>query len=77
MEFTQLTSAQFDYFVHDIAFDYYGRRFATCSTDGKIKIWDSEDDGDETNWKSLEIAEVSLNNDDDAQSFKLDGASHQ
>jgi nucleoporin SEH1 len=25
--------------VHDISFDWYGRRLATCSSDQKIKIW--------------------------------------
>ena len=27
-------------YVHDIAFDFYGRRLATASADKKIKIWD-------------------------------------
>ena len=39
MEFVQLTPPG-DNFIHDISFDYYGRRFATCSTDARIKIWD-------------------------------------
>lgn len=26
--------------IHDIAFDYYGQRLATCSSDSTIKIWD-------------------------------------
>mmetsp|Transcript_24116 Transcript_24116/g.33064 ORF Transcript_24116/g.33064 Transcript_24116/m.33064 type:complete len:335 (-) Transcript_24116:88-1092(-) len=25
--------------IHDIAFDFYGKRFATCSSDKHIKIW--------------------------------------
>lgn len=43
MEFTRLTPAHDDV-VHDIAFDFYGKRFATCSSD-KIRIWDYQEDG--------------------------------
>ncbi len=25
--------------VHDIAFDFYGRRLATCSSDQTLKVW--------------------------------------
>ncbi|QQP34588.1 Nucleoporin SEH1-like, partial [Caligus rogercresseyi] len=31
--------------IHDVAYDWYGRRLATCSSDQKVKIWDS-DSGD-------------------------------
>jgi len=33
-------------FIHDISYDFYGKRMATCSSDQKIKIWDQ----DNTNW---------------------------
>ena len=26
-------------YIHDIAYDYYGKRIATCSSDQHIKIW--------------------------------------
>lgn len=25
--------------VHDMAFDFYGRRMATCSSDQTVKVW--------------------------------------
>jgi len=28
--------------VHDLSYDYYGRRLATCSSDRRLKIWDLE-----------------------------------
>ena len=33
-----------DDYVHDLAFDVYGRRIATCSSDQKIRIWEKRDD---------------------------------
>ena len=31
-------SGQHEDFVHDVAYDYYGKRLATCSSDHKIKV---------------------------------------
>jgi nucleoporin SEH1 len=39
MSFTRLPSEHHD-FIHDIAYDWYGQRLATCSSDQKIKVWD-------------------------------------
>ena len=39
MEFTPVTPLHGDV-VNDIAFDFYGKRFATCSNDKEIKVWD-------------------------------------
>ncbi|CAH8873463.1 unnamed protein product [Trichobilharzia szidati] len=32
--------------IHDIAYDFYGRRMATCSSDQMIKVWDLKDNGE-------------------------------
>ena len=31
--------------IHDMAYDYYGKRLATCSSDQYIKIWDQDTNG--------------------------------
>ncbi|XP_013785645.1 nucleoporin SEH1-like isoform X1 [Limulus polyphemus] len=31
--------------IHDVAYDFYGRRLATCSSDQSVKIWDVGEDG--------------------------------
>ncbi len=41
--------------VNDIAFDYYGKRFATCSADKSIKIWKLVDE-EKGIWKSDELS---------------------
>ncbi|KAI8838908.1 WD40-repeat-containing domain protein [Chytridium lagenaria] len=28
--------------IHDLSYDYYGKRLATCSSDQKLKVWDWE-----------------------------------
>lgn len=35
-------------FIHDIAYDFYGKRLATCSSDKKIKVWNQNSKGE---WK--------------------------
>eukprot|EP00594_Rhizosolenia_setigera_P007868 CAMPEP_0178968760 /NCGR_PEP_ID=MMETSP0789-20121207/18448_1 /TAXON_ID=3005 /ORGANISM="Rhizosolenia setigera, Strain CCMP 1694" /LENGTH=411 /DNA_ID=CAMNT_0020654755 /DNA_START=282 /DNA_END=1514 /DNA_ORIENTATION=+ len=42
---SQTPASQHQDFVHDIAFDHYGRRIATCSGD-KVKVWDLDEKGD-------------------------------
>ena len=46
-------SLRHDDFVHDVQFDHYGRRIATCSSDQNIKIWERAVD--------LDFAETSIN----------------
>ncbi|CAG9861588.1 unnamed protein product [Phyllotreta striolata] len=31
--------------IHDVAYDYYGRRMATCSSDHYVKVWDQNSEG--------------------------------
>lgn len=52
MEFVELTSSH-DELVHDIAFANNGHRFATCSSDKTIKIWDYVEE--KSNWISDNI----------------------
>ncbi len=44
MESTCFDSNHLD-MVHDAQFDFYGRRFATCSSDRVVKVWAVETDG--------------------------------
>lgn len=34
--------------IHDVAYDFYGQRMATCSSDQFVKVWDKDD---HDNWK--------------------------
>lgn len=33
-----------DDFVHDVQYDYYGKRMATCSSDQILRIWERSSD---------------------------------
>lgn len=39
-------------FIHDIAFDHYGRRIATCSADRTVKIFDLDENGE---WTTADV----------------------
>lgn len=39
-----------DDYVHDISFDFYGKRIATCSSDLKIRIWERKSKDAESDW---------------------------
>jgi WD40 repeat protein len=55
MEFVPLSPAHNDV-INDIAFDYYGKRFATCGNDKEIKIWDLQPETDSTmRWQSYSM----------------------
>lgn len=59
MEFIQLSEHAHDVHIHDIAFDFYGKRFATCSTDSKIQIWSRDDIVEDSNarWTPVDITD--------------------
>ena len=43
---TQLSNfwLKHDDYVHDVQFDFYGKRIATCSSDQYVKIWERNSD---------------------------------
>ena len=53
-------------FIHDLAFDHYGRRIATCSADRTVKIFDLDENGEWTTstttggWKAHSSGVTSL-----------------
>jgi WD40 repeat protein len=51
--------AAHDDLVHDIAFDYYGKRFASCSSDRIIKVWSMDEEEEGGSWQSVDIARYS------------------
>jgi len=38
-------SANHNYFIHDVQYDFYGKRMATCSSDNSIRVWDTQHGG--------------------------------
>mmetsp|Transcript_38402 Transcript_38402/g.96614 ORF Transcript_38402/g.96614 Transcript_38402/m.96614 type:complete len:331 (+) Transcript_38402:165-1157(+) len=41
--------------IHDLCYDFYGKRLATCSSDQQIKVWDQDEDGEwqlSAKWKA-------------------------
>ncbi|XP_060557222.1 nucleoporin SEH1-like isoform X2 [Ruditapes philippinarum] len=41
--------------IHDVSYDFHGRRMATCSSDQTVKIWDQGEDGEwicSASWKT-------------------------
>ncbi|KAL0088047.1 WD40-repeat-containing domain protein [Phycomyces blakesleeanus] len=37
--------------VHDIAYDFYGKRLVTCSSDQRLKVWDFVEHEDSAAWE--------------------------
>lgn len=41
--------------IHDVSFDHFGKRMATCSSDQTVKVWDLDEDDDwycSSSWKT-------------------------
>ncbi|XP_078397186.1 nucleoporin SEH1 isoform X2 [Cetorhinus maximus] len=41
--------------IHDVSFDFHGRRMATCSSDQSVKVWDKSETGEwncTASWKT-------------------------
>ncbi|RPB03221.1 WD40 repeat-like protein [Choiromyces venosus 120613-1] len=49
-----------DDLVHDVAYDYYGRRMATVSSDQRLKVFDLNDDGEWVLSESIRAHEASI-----------------
>ena len=43
MQLVQPITATHDGVIHDVAYDFFGKRMASCSSDHKIKIWDKDE----------------------------------
>ena len=55
MYVTKSINADHEDLIHDVAYDFYGKRMATCSSDQKVKVWDQDEAGNWTcsaSWKS-------------------------
>lgn len=55
MYITKSINADHEDLIHDVAYDFYGKRMATCSSDQKVKVWDQDEAGNWTcsaSWKS-------------------------
>ncbi|KAI9329474.1 WD40-repeat-containing domain protein [Obelidium mucronatum] len=50
--------------VHDIVYDFYGKRIATCSSDQKVKVWQVNGENDgwslDDSWKAHDCSIVSV-----------------
>ncbi|CAI2181963.1 16145_t:CDS:2 [Funneliformis geosporum] len=41
-----------DDLIHDVAYDFYGKRLVTCSSDQKLKVWEMSPDTN--NWEQID-----------------------
>ena len=46
MYVTKSINANHEDLIHDVAYDFYGKRMATCSSDQKVKVWDQQENGE-------------------------------
>lgn len=56
MQFVSRTlQAEHKDIIHDVSFDFHGKRMATCSSDQSVKVWDLDENKDwhcTANWKT-------------------------
>ena len=45
MYVTKSINADHEDLIHDVAYDFYGKRMATCSSDQKVKVWEEDEAG--------------------------------
>ncbi|KAI7872205.1 WD40-repeat-containing domain protein [Spinellus fusiger] len=50
MSITTLDTAHED-LIHDVAYDFYGKRLVTCSSDQRLKVWDFVEDEEAAVWE--------------------------
>lgn len=43
MKIIEIIQGKHNYLIHDMKFDFYGKRLCTCSSDEMIKIWNLQD----------------------------------
>jgi len=53
MYVSKTIKAEHDDLVHDVAYDFYGKRMATCSSDQHVKIWEEDEAGNWVNTSSF------------------------
>ncbi|KAM9415983.1 nucleoporin SEH1 isoform 4-T17 [Salvelinus alpinus] len=46
--------------IHDVSYDFHGRRMATCSSDQSVKVWDKSDNGEWNCTASWKIKRTTL-----------------
>jgi len=61
--FRRIKTTDHQHLVHDLQYDYYGKRIASCSSDRFIKIWDINDDGQwfcSASWQAHSLSVVKV-----------------
>lgn len=41
--------------IHDVAYDFYGKRLVTCSSDQRLKVWDFVERPDASVWELNDV----------------------
>jgi len=62
IEKTSFINTKHEGMIHDVQYDYYGRRMATCSSDGSIQIFDVTKDNSAQGETTVELASIKAHN---------------